>query len=124
MRLPNDRILAQEVPEIDLILGGHDHFVATETVNNTLIAKSGEDFQHVTVIKFDLSSKKFHAEVVPITRNFPEDQEMAEIVKHYQGVMQTKLSKVIAYSHVELDATVENVRTREANIGNVTKNNF
>jgi hypothetical protein len=27
MRVPNDLILAKEVPEIDLILGGHDHIV-------------------------------------------------------------------------------------------------
>ena len=26
MRVPNDQLLAKEVPEIDLILGGHDHF--------------------------------------------------------------------------------------------------
>jgi 5'-nucleotidase len=27
MRVPNDELLAQEVPEIDIIFGGHDHFV-------------------------------------------------------------------------------------------------
>ena len=30
MRCPEDRILAQSVPEIDLILGGHDHSYVTE----------------------------------------------------------------------------------------------
>lgn len=25
MRLPNDELLCREVPEIDLVLGGHDH---------------------------------------------------------------------------------------------------
>lgn len=26
MRQPNDILLAQQVPEIDAVLGGHDHF--------------------------------------------------------------------------------------------------
>ena len=30
MRCPNDRILAKKCPEIDLILGGHDHIVIDE----------------------------------------------------------------------------------------------
>ena len=32
MRWPNDRRLAEEVAEIDLILGGHDHDYNTEQV--------------------------------------------------------------------------------------------
>ena len=30
MRLPNDKKLAEQVPEIDLILGGHDHHYHAE----------------------------------------------------------------------------------------------
>jgi hypothetical protein len=33
MRVPNDRILAEKVPEIDIIFGGHDHFVFMEKLN-------------------------------------------------------------------------------------------
>lgn len=33
MRLPNDLELAEEVPEIDVILGGHDHNYVCESVN-------------------------------------------------------------------------------------------
>ena len=32
MRWPNDRKLAKEVKEIDLVLGGHDHDYNVETV--------------------------------------------------------------------------------------------
>jgi 2',3'-cyclic-nucleotide 2'-phosphodiesterase (5'-nucleotidase family) len=120
MRLPNDEILAQNAPEIDLILGGHDHFIATKTINDTLIAKSGEDFQNITVIQlWHQSGKKPKVipQIVPITRNFAEDPEMVQLVKFYQDVMMSKMNKSLAYNHVVLDASVENVRTREANIG-------
>jgi 2',3'-cyclic-nucleotide 2'-phosphodiesterase (5'-nucleotidase family) len=32
MRQPNDVRLAQEVPEIDVVLGGHDHFYSVSEV--------------------------------------------------------------------------------------------
>ena len=47
-------------------------------INNTLVVKSGEDFQQFTVIKVNLNSseEKFVTELVPITRKFAEDPEM------------------------------------------------
>jgi 5'-nucleotidase len=46
MRMPNDVILAEQVPEIDLVLGGHDHFYKTSTDSEgcTRVVKSGSDF--------------------------------------------------------------------------------
>lgn len=41
MRLPNDIILGEEVPEIDIILGGHDHNYVCEQLNNRWVVKSG-----------------------------------------------------------------------------------
>ena len=46
-RLPNDRLLAASAPEIDLVLGGHDHDYVVEDVahatgfGTTLLVKSG-----------------------------------------------------------------------------------
>lgn len=45
MRIPNERILAIRVPEIDLILGGHDHVYHLELVGDAFFLKSGTDFQ-------------------------------------------------------------------------------
>lgn len=47
MRAPDDRILASQVHEIDLILGGHDHSYLTEVDASTgvVLIKSGSDFE-------------------------------------------------------------------------------
>jgi 5'-nucleotidase len=52
MRMPNDRRLAVQVPEIDIILGGHDHHyeVATCPPHNRLVVKSGTDFRELSLI--------------------------------------------------------------------------
>lgn len=56
MRGPNDEILAAEVPEIQMVLGGHDHeYVVTQSIPfGTMIIKSGTDFREFSVIKVEL----------------------------------------------------------------------
>lgn len=44
MRIPPDQQLAKLVPELDLILGGHDHVVFCKEVNKIPIIKSGKNF--------------------------------------------------------------------------------
>ncbi len=40
MRVPNDLRLAENVPEIDLILGGHDHHYEVKEVGKTWVSAS------------------------------------------------------------------------------------
>lgn len=63
MRCPADRDLAKNVPEIDFVLGGHDHsYIAEvdETTGVTLI-KSGTDFEEFSDfdVLFDASQDEF-----------------------------------------------------------------
>jgi len=53
MRGPNDEKLAMEVPDIHLILGGHDHSPQADFVppHGTLLLKSGTDFREFSVLK-------------------------------------------------------------------------
>lgn len=58
MRWPNDDALAAAVPEIQLILGGHDHDYDAEesSPHGTMIIKSGTDFREFSVIRVGLPS--------------------------------------------------------------------
>ena len=47
----NDIELAKKFPEIDLILGGHDHLIVHEVVNNSIFIKSGTNFKHFSFLK-------------------------------------------------------------------------
>ena len=47
----NDKILAEKFPEIDLILGGHDHLLLHEKINNSILVKSCTNFKNFTYLK-------------------------------------------------------------------------
>eukprot|EP00775_Hariotina_reticulata_P012277 gene12277-12413_t len=58
MRAPNDLLLLQQVPEIDAVLGGHDHnsqasinaLVEVVAPHDNLLCKSGTDFKELTLV--------------------------------------------------------------------------
>eukprot|EP01102_Stenamoeba_stenopodia_P015892 TRINITY_DN5489_c0_g1_i1.p1 TRINITY_DN5489_c0_g1~~TRINITY_DN5489_c0_g1_i1.p1 ORF type:complete len:581 (-),score=154.90 TRINITY_DN5489_c0_g1_i1:83-1825(-) len=133
MRLPNDEKLAMDVPEIDLILSGHDHFYELKNVNGVQIVKSGTDFRNFTVLRLWLdkdrkAKPKMEFQEVEITSKYPPDPEMASAVEAFTSLVQQKMSKVIGTVSVELDARGCNLRTRESNVGNfitdVIRNEF
>lgn len=47
----NDVKLAQNVNGIDLILGGHDHLIVQEKINDSVIIKSGTNFRNFSIIE-------------------------------------------------------------------------
>lgn len=53
--MPNDERLADKVPELDMILGGHDHSTACLNINDTIICKSGSDFRELSNIDIILT---------------------------------------------------------------------
>lgn len=46
-----DEELAQNVDGVDLVLGGHDHMILNEMINQIPVVKSGYDFANLGVIE-------------------------------------------------------------------------
>lgn len=122
MEMRHDRVLAEQVPEIDLILGGHDHEPMHEVVNNTLIWKTGSDFKTLGQLKvYYLAGQK--ALVLPqyiaVTTRIAEDPAMAAVVADYAAVLDEELGQTIGQAEVSLNALRGSVRTEETNFGNL-----
>ena len=65
----DDRVLANRFPEINVIIGGHEHYPITATHNRTLISKAGSDAKWVARIDVNRGPAgidRFY-ELIPVT---------------------------------------------------------
>ena len=73
-RMANDYELVQRVPEIDALLGGHDHHYESVFKNDRLVVNSGTDFQYFSVITCTIPPKgsserpKIECEKITVTK--------------------------------------------------------
>lgn len=90
--LPEDVALAETLPELDLIIGGHEHenWMARRGPDLTPIAKADANVRTVYVheLRWDPSVQKLEIEsrLVPITDELPEDPETAAEVQRWLDV--------------------------------------
>jgi len=118
-----DRILAQRFPQIDLIIGGHEHFPITATENRTLISKAGSDAKWVARIDVNRPAKtgvleRFY-ELIPVTSAIKDDPAAAEVIASYENRLGKELDAVVGSSRVPLDAESIHLRSSETNLGDL-----
>ena len=117
-----DRELAERFPEIDLIIGGHEHFPITVTENRTLISKAGSDAKFVARIDVNRrpnGTVERYYELIPITKELADDARTAAVVESYEARLGRELETVVGSTTVPLDAMTVRVRASETNLGNL-----
>jgi len=122
----NDIKLLEEVEDIELVLGGHDHHYAVRECEDSgrWMVKSGTDFRTLSriVIDFEINGDGTPCiecvEKVEITSDIPEDPEMAAFVAKHMTDLQAAAGKVLGQVAIPLEARFCDVRTMETNCGN------
>ena len=124
MRSPNDCRLAENVDEIDLILGGHDHDYEVKKVNGKFIIKSGTDFRTFSRIDLVFSGVNNNDIVIKVQEilvnasDFTEDEGLKEQLDKYSDVIEGKMDQVLGQFSCDLDGRFASIRTQETNLGN------
>lgn len=146
MRVPNDELLTQSVPELDLVLGGHDHDYAYyckrdehgNQAQEAFMVKSGCDFRELSYIELKphQEADPFHYTSFPLTIPCPSkgftitcdrlevclvekrDEAMKQLVFDLTKEEQKKLKEKIGYVGVDLNCVFSSIRREETNIAN------
>jgi 2',3'-cyclic-nucleotide 2'-phosphodiesterase (5'-nucleotidase family) len=122
---PVDRILAEKVKGIDVIVGGHSHAKITKPVNveNTIVVQAWEHGKALGVLDLVLKDGKitsFEGHLEKITPKMDkEDLRVMAIVKKYNQKMDAVLNEKVGETEVDLDGERRHVRSRETNFGNL-----
>ncbi|HIT90284.1 MAG TPA: bifunctional metallophosphatase/5'-nucleotidase [Candidatus Merdenecus merdavium] len=103
-----DEILAEKVPEIDLIISGHTHTTLDQpiVIGNTTIVSEGEYGRNLGLIS--LSKNKDHRweveeyDLVPMDKNVGEDQETLNEINKFKVLLQESYLDQYGYSYHEI----------------------
>lgn len=128
LSIAEDRALAQQVPGISVILGGHEHEPITWYEGGTLIHKSGQDAQYLGRIDLALEKRVTEKDtriiVTPTWRMIanrgvqPDPVVLAEVSRYTQALDQ-ELGQPIGKTDTVLSSQTAEVRSRENTMGNL-----
>lgn len=123
MGIDDDRRLVRSVPEIDLIVGGHNHNLYHEPVleGEVPIVQAGERGGWLGRMDFQCRDGRMSPadyRLITIDANTPEDPQIAEHVRRITDDAERELDRQVGVSAVELSAWRELIRREEAPFGN------
>jgi 2',3'-cyclic-nucleotide 2'-phosphodiesterase (5'-nucleotidase family) len=125
MREPNDIKLAENVgDQIDIILGGHDHYYSHSFINGCHVLRSGTDFKQLSYLEARRAPPgsprpwQFVIYRRDIVSSVAEHRPTLELANKLTAKLKQSLEKPVGWTAAPLDARFTTVRLRESNIGN------
>ncbi len=119
--------IAQEAPQVDLIVGGHSHtfldkpkVITHEDNSKTLIVQDGEYGKYLGGLDITAENGKildFNSRMISIDKTVAEDKEASELADIYAKKAQVLTNEIIGITQVPIDTRKEIIRTALANSG-------
>ena len=123
MGVADDRELAREIPDIDLIVGGHNHNLYPQPVmlGGVAIVQAGERGRWLG--RMDLACRdgrmvRIAYQMLSMDAAVPQDAPVRADVERVASEADRGLTREIGYAKVDLSARREEVRRRESAFGN------
>ncbi len=123
-----DKKIAQLLPELPLIMGGHEHHNMLLEVGKTKIAKADANAKTVYAHRLNYNTKtkelRLNSELIAVNEATGEDPEVKELVDQWNQVLETQIKKIVAnpyeviYTTQEaLDGRDTPIRSQQTNLG-------
>jgi 5'-nucleotidase len=129
LAMSEDKELARRVPQIDVVIGGHEHELLQSHAGRAPILKWGQDARTLGRIDLNISTATRKVESIdwagiPITDAIADDPAVAAVAAEYEKKLDAALGQPVGQTSVELDARSITSRSRETNLGNLVTDAF
>lgn len=130
VKINNDKRIAKLLPNIPLIMGGHEHTNKYEKIGNSIITKADANAKtaYIHRITYYKKTKKaiIDSKLQEITDTIVSNQKVGEIVDKWQTILTTKIkdiipqpNEVIYNAKIPLDGRDTPIRSEPTNLGKV-----
>ena len=130
VKLTNDKRIAKLIPNLPLIMGGHEHTNSYDKVGEVLIAKADANAKtaYIHRVSFDKKTKKtiVTSELKEINSSINADEKVGAIVNKWQAILTSKIkdiiknpNEVIYTAKIPLDGRDTPIRSVQTNLGDI-----
>lgn len=130
LELNQDKMIANMLPEIPLLMGGHEHTNTYINVGNTIVAKADANaktaYVHRITYNKETKETKVESELVKIDDSIEPDKEVAKVIAKWNVFLDEKLKEVledpneVIYTAKEpLDGHDATSRSVQTNLGDI-----
>jgi 2',3'-cyclic-nucleotide 2'-phosphodiesterase (5'-nucleotidase family) len=130
VKIEHDREIAQLLPNIPLIMGGHEHTNKNEMIGNVRITKADANAKtaYIHSINYDKKNKNIiiSSQLKSIDTSITDNLKVKLVVDKWSQIMEDQISKIVENpyeiiytSKVPLDARDAPIRSKQTNLGNM-----
>ena len=135
VKIEHDREIAKLLPNIPLIMGGHEHTNKNELVGNVQINKADANAKsaYIHTLNYDKKTKKtiLSSELKVIDTTIKDDSKVKLVVDKWQQVMNNQISQVVENPYAiiyatetPLDGRDTPIRSIQTNLGEIIANSM
>ncbi|MEZ4686358.1 MAG: bifunctional metallophosphatase/5'-nucleotidase [Bacteroidia bacterium] len=128
LNLPEDQDLARALPQVPLLMGGHEHENHFEQIGPVSIAKADANAKsaYVHYLSYDFASKSLNikSQLVMLNETFEQDKDLLKVIDGWEGRVRDEMRRqgfnpdeVVYRATEELDGLEIHIRTRQTNLG-------
>ena len=129
LNIAEDIQLAEQVDNIPLFVGGHDHDNMLYKVNNVVIAKADANaktiYQHIITVRKS-GKVKVESTLIPMNDIVPKDTAVNAIIQKWNRILDENVKQVVDKPYeviyvtgVPLDGRESTIRHRQSNMGSI-----
>ena len=135
LTIKNDKKMAAQFPDFNLLIGGHDHTNMQFKIGHTIITKADANAKTVYIhrVSYDPATQKatIESELLPITDKIKEDPNTQKVVEKWTSKQDKILremgydpNKMIMVATTPLICTESTIRSEQTNFGHLTLEAF